>query len=277
MWRFGYQDVPTTALCFGGADFASREAGMRSTTGAAMVCGYGTLSKSRHRRSRYVPSPTGEAEFYALTKAAAHSQQLAGIMNVLGCPEGALVGSGATAGVGIACRKGRCQLRHLEAKWLWVQNEVAAHRLKERKLPTEVNPADLVTKYFLALRMRALLVYLNLYLVDARDNTDARFCYSEHASSSKLVQRLVVLVVMTVTLFVAERRRCILRTAVATALRRYTALRAAATHPAVTTGTVVNTSAQPATPDAVHKSHAVGNLSLKTRLWRKQSRAFSWT
>ena len=57
---------------------------------------------------------------------------------------------------------------------------------------------------------------------------------------------------MTVLLCVAWRRRCILRAAVATALRGNAALHTAATHSAVTIGAVVNAGAQSATLHAVH-------------------------
>ena len=78
------------------------------------------LSRSHVIDSRYEPSRQGEAEFYALTKAAAHAKQLAGIMNVLECPAGAVVGSDATAGIGVARIQGCGRLRPLGATRLWV-------------------------------------------------------------------------------------------------------------------------------------------------------------
>ena len=39
VWCFGYQELPTTALCFGDANFTARETGVRSKTGTAMVFG----------------------------------------------------------------------------------------------------------------------------------------------------------------------------------------------------------------------------------------------
>ena len=81
-------------------------------------------------------------------------------MDVLECPAGAEVSSEATAGIGIASRQGYGKLRHFEAKWLWVQDEIAAPRLQVCKVPTEVNRAALATKYLLAPQMRALSVLL---------------------------------------------------------------------------------------------------------------------
>ena len=38
-------------------------------------------------------------------------------------------------------------LKHLEVKWLWVQEKVSEKALRLRKHPTETNIADLATKY----------------------------------------------------------------------------------------------------------------------------------
>ena len=56
----------------------------------------------------------------------------------------------------------------------------------------------LATKNLLVPRMRALLVLLSLKLVDAPDNVDARFWYTEEVPVWKLVQLLAVLVILTV-------------------------------------------------------------------------------
>ena len=82
-----------------------------------------------HRRSRVLRTHQGS------------TREAAG-MDVLGRLAGAVV-SDATAGIGIA---GCSRLHHLEARWLWVQDEIAAHRLK---VVTEANPADLATKHLL--------------------------------------------------------------------------------------------------------------------------------
>ena len=71
-----------------------------------------------------------------------------------------------------------------------------------------------------------------------------------------------MLVTMTVLLCIAWRRRCIVRTAVATVLRRNAAIRIAA----VTTGTVANTSAQSTTSDAAHTGQVAGESKSKASI-----------
>ena len=52
-----------------------------------------------------------------------------------------------TAARGIACRRGLSgRTRHLETKFLWLQEAVARKRLRWGKVHTSVNPADLLTK-----------------------------------------------------------------------------------------------------------------------------------
>ena len=47
---------------------------------------------------------------------------------------------------GICGRKGLGKLRHMETKWLWVQDVVRSGRIKVRKVAGKSNPADILTK-----------------------------------------------------------------------------------------------------------------------------------
>ena len=73
--------------------------------------------------------------------------------------------SNASAGTGIASRQGCGRLKHLEVKWLWLQEKVTEKALRLRKHPTETNIADLATKYLARPRMEVLLAADNLVLV----------------------------------------------------------------------------------------------------------------
>ena len=206
--------VSNDRKCFCDADFAAREKGMRSTMRTAMhglwksrhrdsrneTCRQAKQSCAAKSASPKQSSVVGNSWYLKhqtslgcclryppmrpmrsciqlhqlVTKAAAHAKQLAGIMHMLGFAAGAVVGSDVSAGIGIASRQTCGKLRHIEAKWLWVKDEIAAHRLKGSKVPTEVNPADLAMKYLLAPPMRVLQVLLNLKLVEAHHKADAR-------------------------------------------------------------------------------------------------------
>ena len=77
----------------------------------------------------------------------------------------AVVLSDANAGIGIASRQGYGRLKHLEVKWLWVQEKVSEKALKLCKHPTETNLADLATKYLSRHRIEMLLAASHLVLI----------------------------------------------------------------------------------------------------------------
>ena len=151
-----------------------------------------------------------------------------------------------------------------------VHDEIAAHHLKVRQVPIEVNPADLATKYLFAPRMHALLVLLGLKLVEADDNADARFWDSEQVSGWKLKHGLALLVTMTVFLCVAGWRRCKSQAAQPEQHgEENPAPRTAATHPAVSA--VVHMRTHSMIP------HAARELKSEDSIETEQSQALSWT
>ena len=107
---------------------------------------------------------TGQSEFYAITKGSAHSLHSQAILKGFGVVVEAVVLSDASAGIGIASRQGCGRLKHLEVKWLWVQEKVSEKALL-RKHPAETNIADLATKYLTKHRMEMLLTASNLVLI----------------------------------------------------------------------------------------------------------------
>ena len=117
---------------------------------------------------------TGEAEFYAITKDSAHSLHSQAILKGFGVTVEAVVLSDASALLGIASPQGCGRLKHLEVKWLWVQDKVPEKALRLRKHPTETNTADLATKYLTRPRMGMLLSAGNLVLSGEGEKTVRR-------------------------------------------------------------------------------------------------------
>ena len=120
---------PKSIDVFVDADFAARQSVLRCTSGVA----------------EYYGRPP--VEFASSTKGSAHSLHSHAILKGLGVTVDAVVLSDASAGIGIASREGCGRLKHLEVKWLWVQEKVSEKALQLRKHPTETNLADLATKY----------------------------------------------------------------------------------------------------------------------------------
>ena len=52
-----------------------------------------------------------------------------------------------SAAKGLASKRGVGKVRHMEVKWLWLQEEVRRGRVKVSKVLGTQNPADILTKY----------------------------------------------------------------------------------------------------------------------------------
>ena len=91
-----------------------------------------------------------------ILEGSAHILHNQAILKGSGVAVEAVVHSDASAGIGIASRQGCGRLKHLEVKWLWVQEKVSEKALRLRKHPTETNIADLATQYLSKHRMEML-------------------------------------------------------------------------------------------------------------------------
>ena len=53
----------------------------------------------------------------------------------------------ASAAIGIASRRGSGKVRHIEVSQLWLQDKVMRNEIEVRKIRTDQNPADSLTKH----------------------------------------------------------------------------------------------------------------------------------
>ena len=146
VWKFPCQQQPKSIAVFVDADFAARETMLRSTSGIAEYYGSAPIEFASSTQSVRAPS-TREAEFYAITKGSAHSSHSQAILKGFGVTVEAVVLSDAS-GMGIASRQGCGRLKHLEVKWLWMQEKVSekALRLRHEVLDTTPNGEAAVGK-----------------------------------------------------------------------------------------------------------------------------------
>ena len=61
-------------------------------------------------------------------------------------------------------RRGLGKNRHIQTKWLWIQERLAAQDFLLKKVGTEKNLADLMTKALSGLVVRKHLAYMNVKL-----------------------------------------------------------------------------------------------------------------
>ena len=75
----------------------------------------------------------------------------------MGCTFKVVMYSDASAGRSMVFRKGIGRVRHLETKYLWIQDVVREKRLQLLKVKGTSNPADIGTKYLSLNEMSGLL------------------------------------------------------------------------------------------------------------------------
>ena len=106
----------------------------------------GGILKTWSSTQASIAQSSGEAEYYALVRAASEALGMQSIMHDLGwhCKIRLLVDS--SAAKSIASRTGLGELCHLEIKFLWLQECVRRGKLVLRKVRGDINPADVLTK-----------------------------------------------------------------------------------------------------------------------------------
>jgi hypothetical protein len=140
--REGHREVLDV---FGDSDWAGCLRTRRSTTGGIATLS-GTAVKSWSSTQASVAQSSGEAEYYALARAAAEGLGLQALLRDLGWDACVRVWVDSSAAKSIASRIGLGKLRHLEVKFLWIQDMLKNKKIQIRKIRGDANPADNLTK-----------------------------------------------------------------------------------------------------------------------------------
>ena len=109
-----------------------------------VVDGAGIKHWSRTQKARALIS--GEAEYYALVTGSAEGLGIQSLAEDLGWKVKVRVWTDSSAGKSVAMRRGLGKLRHVELKWLWVQDMVKEGKVEIKKVRGEENVADHLTK-----------------------------------------------------------------------------------------------------------------------------------
>ena len=117
----------------------------RSTSGGVAAIN-GTAAKSCSSTQATIAQSSGEAEYYAMARAAAEGLGMKSLMEDLGYEANVRVWVDSSAAKSIASRIGLGKIRHLEVKFLWIQEVVKNKKIQVRKIRGDSNPADNLTK-----------------------------------------------------------------------------------------------------------------------------------
>ena len=143
--NFKWQHAPATVVTYTNSDFAGDKTSRRSTSGGAMMLGE-HLIKSWSNAQSVVALSSGEAEFYAVLRGAAQTKGLMSMLMDFGLQLDGMIRTDASAALGMAHRQGLGKTRHIEVQYLWIQEEIQRETLAMKKVGTDENMADLLTK-----------------------------------------------------------------------------------------------------------------------------------
>ena len=91
------------------------------------------------------------------------------------------VATDSSAAKSFASRRGSGRIRHIETKWLWLQQVVRDGKVRLRKIPGTKNPADICTKYKNISDIKSQLAAVNVIV----EEKGARRCLPTEGSGGR--------------------------------------------------------------------------------------------
>jgi hypothetical protein len=149
---YEHQREPKELGTFVDSDWAGCTGTRKSTSGGFMVLGK-HLVKSWSTTQSTIALSSGEAEFYAIVEGASRALGVQALMDDMGMKVELVILSDSSAGRSISLRKGTGKMRHLQVKFLWLQDATFEKRVKIEKVKGTENPADVATKFLTATEM----------------------------------------------------------------------------------------------------------------------------
>jgi len=148
------------------SDHAGCASTRRSTTGLAVLLGRHCTRHSSNMQSTTALS-SGESEYYALVKAASVGLGMQSMMLDWGVDLPLVVASDSSAARGHVTRRGLGKMRHIQTRYLWLQERVGEGHVKVISIPGKQNPADMMTKALSGAGNRAALERLGFNFATA--------------------------------------------------------------------------------------------------------------
>jgi hypothetical protein len=156
------------------SDWAGCPGTRKSTSGGFLVLGLHLIKTwSSTQATRALSS--GEAEFYAIIEGASRALGVQALMEDMGMTCKVRMMSDSSAGRAISLRKGTGKLRHLQVKYLWIQDALFEKRLVIEKVRGIDNPADVGTKYLMAHEIKAVTERFG-FRMKVREKELAKMC-----------------------------------------------------------------------------------------------------
>ena len=139
------QKMPKRLDVLEDSDHAGCAVTRKSTTGLAVMFGRHCLKHLSNLQSTIALS-SGESEYYALVKAAQVGLGMRALLEDLGIEVTLSIHSDSSAARGHVGRLGLGKMRHIQTRYLWVQERIRDGHFAVVCIKGKQNPADLLTK-----------------------------------------------------------------------------------------------------------------------------------
>ena len=143
--RFRPQKMFNVIRVYCDSDHAGDLKTRKSTTGLVCMLGQHCVKHSSNLQST-ISLSSGESEFYALVKAGAAGLGLKAMLDEWLVPCDLILLSDSSAARGIAARKGLGKTRHVQTRYLWIQERLREKEFKIEAVRTDKNLSDICTK-----------------------------------------------------------------------------------------------------------------------------------
>ena len=165
-WKFPWKEEVGNWQVYTDSDWAGDLKTRKSTSGGMIALGSHCL-KSWSITQGAPALSSCEAEYYAIVEGATRALGMQTAAQELGVEVSDMAIESTTDSSGaksFASRRGTGRIRHIEVKWLWLQQAVAEGRFRMRKIDGKKNPADVCTKYLSLREAKEKLVMVNIGL-----------------------------------------------------------------------------------------------------------------
>ena len=165
--KFAIQKGVHSLNCFGDSDFAGEISTRKNTSGGIMCLG-GNAIKTWSSTQSVIALSTGEAELYAINKAAATGMGGQSLLRDIGVDLDLRVFTDASTGKSLASRRGLGKVRHIAVNELWLQSHVQDKTVTLVKIKNKFNPSNMLTKYLPKAEIQQRMEHVEHYYESVR-------------------------------------------------------------------------------------------------------------
>ena len=172
---------PVQIVSYSDSDWAGCQKSRKSTSGS-LVSVFNVNLQSTSRTQASIAHSSAESELYAMTQAAVESLAIKNFIQefsspILSSSVSIVIQTDSSAEKTMASRLGISRRsKHIELKYLWIQDEVKEGKLELKKVGTHFNPSDVLTKYVPASVLGQHLPRLNIFKVNSSIGQNQFFC-----------------------------------------------------------------------------------------------------